>query len=37
MLERLSPSQVICFGTPFEEMDGNIIPADYMESGKVVR
>lgn len=31
MLERLSPSQIICFGTPFEEMSGNIIPVDYIK------
>ena len=37
MLERIAPSQIICFGTPFEEMEGNIIPVDYMESRKVVR
>lgn len=37
MLEKISPSKIICFGTPFEEMDGNIIVIDYMESRKVVR
>ena len=37
MLERISPSQIICFGAPFEEMEGNIISVDYMESRKVVR
>ena len=37
MLERISPSQIICFGTPFEEMEGNIISINYMESRKVVR
>ncbi len=37
MLERILPSQIICFGTPFEEMEGNIIHIDYMESRKVVR
>ena len=37
MLERISPSQIICFGTPFEEMEGNIITVDYMDSRKVVR
>ena len=37
MLERIAPSQIICFGTPFEEMEGNIVPVDYMESRKVVR
>lgn len=37
MLEKISPSKIICFGTPFAEMDGNIIVIDYMESRKVVR
>ncbi len=37
MLERILPSKIICFGTPFEEMEGNIIPIDYIESRKVVR
>ena len=37
MMERLVPSAVICFGTPFGEMRGNIIPIDYLVSGKVVR
>ena len=37
MLERISPSEIICFGTPFKEMEGNIISVDYVESRKVVR
>lgn len=37
MLERLSPNAVICFGTPFPEMRGNIIPVDYLSTRKVVR
>lgn len=37
MLERTNPKAVICFGNPFEEMDGNIIPVDYRSSRKVVR
>lgn len=37
MLEKLSPSKILCFGTPFEEMEGNIIPIDYQASRKVVR
>lgn len=37
MLEKIQPSKIICFGTPFKEMDGNIIVVDYMESRKVVR
>lgn len=37
MLEKIQPSAIICFGTPFDEMQGNIISIDYMESRKVVR
>ena len=37
MLEKLSPSEIICFGKPFEEMTGNIIAVDYLSSRKVVR
>lgn len=37
MLEKIEPSKIICFGTPFSEMDGNIIAVDYAESRKVVR
>lgn len=37
MLERLNPSKVICFGEPFPEMDGNIVPVDYRASRKAVR
>lgn len=37
MLERLQPSVILCFGTPFPEMEGNIISVDYRESRKVVR
>ncbi|MEG0919190.1 MAG: DUF4417 domain-containing protein [Anaerovoracaceae bacterium] len=37
MLEKLEPTAIICFGTPFEEMSGNIIPVDYRSSRKVVR
>jgi len=29
MLERLSPSAIICLGKPFTEMRGNIIPVQY--------
>ena len=36
MLEKIQPSKIICFGTPFKEMDGNIVNVDYMESRKVV-
>ena len=37
MLEKIEPSKIICFGTPFAEMDGNIVAVDYSESRKVVR
>lgn len=37
MLERLEPNAIICFGTPFEEMEGNVIVVDYWKSRKVVR
>lgn len=37
MLEAIDPSAVIVFGTPFPEMEGNIIPVDYVSSRKVVR
>lgn len=37
MLERLEPESIICFGTPFSEMQGNIIPVNYRDSRKVVR
>lgn len=37
MLETIEPSAIICFGSPFSEMEGNIIPVDYLSSRKVVR
>lgn len=37
MLEKLNPSKILCFGTPFKEMKGNIIVIDYLQSRKVVR
>ena len=37
MLERLVPETIICFGTPFPEMRGNIIPVNYRTSRKAVR
>lgn len=37
MIDQLKPSAVICFGQPFPEMEGNIIPVDYISSRKVVR
>lgn len=37
MLNRINPSAIICFGSPFGEMEGNIIEVDYLSSRKVVR
>lgn len=37
MLSKIEPEAVICFGTPFDEMRGNIIPVDYRSSRKAVR
>lgn len=37
MLRRLEPEKIICFGSPFDEMQGNIITVDYRDSRKVVR
>ena len=37
MLSRINPEAIICFGSPFPEMEGRIITIDYLESRKVVR
>ena len=37
MLNAIDPQAIICFGTPFKEMEGNIIVVDYLNSRKVVR
>lgn len=37
MLERIEPETIIVFGTPFSEMEGNIISIDYLTSRKVAR
>ncbi len=37
MLNRIEPDAIICFGNPFKEMEGRIIPIDYCKSRKVVR
>jgi len=37
MLEKLSPSTILCLGNPFPEMSGNIVSIDYLSSRKVVR
>lgn len=37
MLERIEPQAIICVGSPFNEMEGNLIICDYMDARKVVR
>lgn len=37
MIEKLHPEAIICFGEPFPEMRGNVIPVDYRASRKAVR
>ena len=37
MLKRIKPSAIICFGSPFSEMQGNIIAIDYNASRRVNR
>lgn len=37
MLLKIEPEAVICLGTPFDEMDSNVISVDYLGSRKVVR
>lgn len=37
MLGKVNPSKIICFGSPFPEMEGDIVVVDYLESRKVVR
>lgn len=37
MLEKIKPEAVICFGSPYPEMKGQIIPVGYTNSRKVVR
>lgn len=37
MLAKINPERIICFGSPFPEMRGDIIPVDYMNSRKGVR
>ena len=37
MLEKIQPELVICFGRPFVEMRGPVVPIDYMASRKGVR
>ncbi len=37
MLEKIEPEAIICFGKPFEEMEGNLIVVDYLKSRRVMR
>lgn len=37
MLKRIKPEAIICFGSPFSEMKGKIIPIDYLSSRRVNR
>ena len=37
MMSKIEPEAIICLGTPFAEMDGNIIVVDYIGSRKVAR
>lgn len=37
MLEAIEPEAIVCLGTPFLEMEGNIISVDYISSRKAVR
>ena len=37
MLRRIEPDAIICFGSPFTEMDGNLIIIDYLKSRREVR
>ena len=37
MLKRVKPSAIICYGSPFAEMQGNIIPIDYNSTRRVNR
>ena len=37
MLEMIRPMAVLCYGTPFKEMRGNIISVDYIQSRRKIR
>ncbi len=37
MLNRIEPEAIICLGSPFPEMEGNIVIVDYSSSRKEVR
>ena len=36
MLTKIEPEAIICFGTPFAEMQGNLVVVNYWRSGKEV-
>ena len=37
MLKQIKPSVIICFGTPFPEMTGNIVAVDYFSTRRINR
>lgn len=37
MLRRLKPKAVICYGDPFDEMDGKLIPVDYAQTNNLTQ
>lgn len=37
MFEKIHPDAIICLGSPFPEMEGNIIPIDYQKTRRVNR
>lgn len=37
MLDKLEPKNIIVFGKPFKEMEGNLISIDYLNSREVIR
>ena len=37
MLRRIKPKNIICFGTPFPEMKGNLISIDYLSTRRINR
>lgn len=37
LIRKIKPQAVICYGEPFEEMQGNIIPVDYAKTNNYVK
>ena len=35
MIKRVNPEAVICYGNPFDEMEGNIIAVDYAKTNNL--